>query len=135
MDDQKIMRKAFRAAVKARLKAYAPYSKFLVGASLTKGNQIFAGFNIENSSYGATLCAERTALAHALASGVKSFDSLTVITRGPRASAPCGLCLQMLSEFLKPNTKVFLGTPKGIQTGVKFRDLLPFQFDRRDLRP
>lgn len=86
------------AACEARLRAYAPYSKFLVGAALvTPDAKIFTGCNIENASYGLTICAERTAVFNAVAAGERQFSGLVVAT--PGGLAPCGACRQVLIEF------------------------------------
>ena len=97
MVDPAMERRAIEAALDVRLKAYAPYSKFLVGASLVAGDEIFRGCNVENASFGLTICAERTALFSAVAVGRLQFDLLVVATTG--GYAPCGACRQVLVEF------------------------------------
>ncbi len=88
------------AASRARIAAYAPYSSYLVGAALLSSDgRIFAGCNVENASYGLALCAERSAVAQLVASGQRSIIALVVVTAGPEAGSPCGLCRQTLSEF------------------------------------
>jgi cytidine deaminase len=91
------------AAKSARLRAYAPYSRYQVGAAVvTRSGRVFAGCNIENASYGACLCAERTAIAQMVAAGETDPVACAVVTLGPRAGSPCGICRQVLSEFAKP---------------------------------
>ncbi len=86
------------AAVAVRKHAYAPYSNFDVGAAiLTSDGRIFAGCNIENASYGLTICAERVAIGSAVASGGRVFSAIAIVT--PRGNPPCGACRQALAEF------------------------------------
>lgn len=88
------------AANRARGAAYAPYSRYRVGAALLSGTgRIFEGCNVENASFGLTLCAERNAVAQMVASGERALAALAVVTEGPEPGSPCGLCRQMLAEF------------------------------------
>jgi cytidine deaminase len=87
--------------------AYAPYSRFRVGATVVgEGGQIFSGCNVENASYGLTMCAERNAIAAAVAAGVKSIQTVLVYTPGQQAHAPCGGCRQVMQELMGPMANV-----------------------------
>jgi len=103
------------AARKAAQQAYAPYSKFNVGAALlTADGEVITGFNIENASYGLSLCAERAALVHALCRGHKKFSALALCAGAEKAATPCGACRQFLAEFLSPETPIFYAAlPEG----------------------
>ena len=117
------------AAVQARERAHAPYSNFKVGAALlTKDGNIYTGCNVENASYGASVCAERNAVAYALASGEKQFTQLAVITSTSPPSAPCGLCRQVLVEFCD-DLPILLCNPAGeiVRTTLQELQPLPFQ--------
>jgi len=89
-----------KQAIEAMENAYAPYSKFKVGAALlTKSGKIYTGCNIENSSYGASVCAERVAIFKAVSEGEHDFELLVVATKTEEPSPPCGICRQVISEF------------------------------------
>jgi len=91
-----------QAALAARKGAYAPYSRFKVGAALlldTTPREIITGCNVENSSYGLTICAERTAIAHAVSRGEQNFLAIAIASKGNDPAPPCGMCLQVLVEF------------------------------------
>jgi cytidine deaminase len=121
-------------AKKAREFAYAPYSKFKVGAALlSKDGQVYHGCNIENAAYSMTNCAERTALFKAYSEGVKQFDSLVVVadTEGP--VSPCGACRQVISELCDAEMEVVLTNLKGDILKLKVKDLLPGAFSPKDL--
>lgn len=87
------------AALEARRGSYAPYSGVTVGAALESDGQLFTGANVENGSYGLTICAERVAIFKAVASGVRKFDRIAVAGNQEWFLQPCGACLQVLSEF------------------------------------
>lgn len=122
--------KAWGEATGARRKAYAPYSKFLVGACFkaASGREYFSGFNIENSSYPAGLCAERVALCHMFAelgdATVPQF--LLVATDTDYALGPCGQCLQVLTEFCQPSMPVYLANLQGVQKKILLGELIRF---------
>lgn len=115
-------------ATSAREKAYAPYSNFRVGAALLgKSGRIYAAGNIENASSGADICAERAAIANAVASGEKEFEALAVIGDTPEPLSPCGICRQMLSEF-GSEIKVVMSNLKGDAAMTTITELLPGAF-------
>jgi cytidine deaminase len=90
------------AAQAARAKAYAPYSQYRVGAALlTRSGGLYAGSNVENATYGATLCAERSAVAAMVTAGDTQPIACAVVTAGPRPGTPCGICRQVLAEFAR----------------------------------
>lgn len=89
-----------QAAIAARVAAYAPYSNFPVGAALlVEGGRIFGGCNVENLSYGLTICAERNAIFTAVAAGKRKFRAIAVVADSPQAISPCGACRQVMCEF------------------------------------
>src|SRR5437868_12927568 len=114
------------AATAARRSAYAPYSQFSVGAALiTKAGKIYTGCNIENVSLGLTICAERSAIATAIAQGSKDFDTIAVVTAGKTPAVPCGACRQVLAEF-NPNIRIVAATIDGKVQEFDLAELLPF---------
>jgi cytidine deaminase len=89
-----------RAATEVRARAHAPYSNYAVGcALLVASGRVFTGCNVENASYGLSLCAERSAVAQMVAAGESAPVAVVVVTRGPKAGTPCGMCRQTLAEF------------------------------------
>lgn len=128
-----IVEKAFQAAIEAQKNAHAPYSNFHVGAAIkVKGkDKVYYGCNVENASYGATVCAERTAIQTSVcAEGKTEFEFLIVVTNTDPAIGPCGLCLQVISEFCAPDFPIYLANPQGIQRKVLFKDLLSSPFSK-----
>ncbi len=122
-------------AREASSRAYCPYSRFRVGAALeAEDGRVFLGVNVENASYSLTVCAERTALASAVAAGVLRFRRIAVAAGSSRPSPPCGACRQMLREFA-PDLE---GVSAGLSPGDPVRawslaDLLPDSFGPEDL--
>lgn len=112
-------------AREAQQQAYAPYSQFKVGAALlTKGGNVYTGANIENSSYGLSVCAERTAVFKAINAGESNFQSITICGSGDGFIYPCGACLQVLAEFSKDLT-VIITDEKNQQIEYNLIELLP----------
>ena len=117
------------AAHAAREGAYAPYSSYRVGAALLgEDGRIYAGANVENASYGLCLCAERAASAAAVNAGVRRFLGAVVVTQGPRAAAPCGMCRQVLAE-IGPSFPVRCVSADGDRIDTSVAELLPHAFD------
>ncbi|MBR5005276.1 MAG: cytidine deaminase [Erysipelotrichaceae bacterium] len=131
MTQEEILKHAF----KAMDNAYAPYSNYHVGACVAcKDGSYFYGANIENASYGATNCGERSAVFAAYSNGKRKDDieALAIVTDGGRVGAPCGVCRQVLSELLNQDTPIILsnGTEVVVYT---IAELLPVQFNSEDL--
>ena len=115
-------------AKQARMKAYSPYSHFKVGAAvLTKSGKIFHGCNIENSSYGATICAEQVALFNAYAHEEREVELIAVVADTRTLCPPCGICRQVILE-LAGNIDIILANLKGDKRIFKARELLPIAF-------
>ncbi|MCL2178916.1 MAG: cytidine deaminase [Proteobacteria bacterium] len=121
-------------ANKARLHAYAPYSKLLVGAAVWAGGRIFSGCNVENASFGLTLCAERNALAHTIAQAERP-KALLLLADTPHPIVPCGACRQVLVELCTPELPLLCCTLSGLQRPLLLSQLLPFAFDKSFLGP
>lgn len=113
------------AASKARMSAYVPYSKFSVGgALLTKSGKIFTGCNVENISFGLTICAERAAVAAAISEGQRDFVAIAVVADSGEPAVPCGACRQVLAEF-NPAIQIIASTVSGQRQEFNLSDLLP----------
>ncbi len=123
MTDQELLQLAKQAADNA----YAPYSNYYVGAALlTEEGKVFQGCNIENASYGATNCAERTAIYKAVSEGYRSFVKIAVIAKDGSTAYPCGICLQVMQEFM-PDGVVVLEQDDEI-ISYQLKELLPKGF-------
>ncbi|MBE6883055.1 MAG: cytidine deaminase [Ruminococcaceae bacterium] len=108
--------------------AYVPYSHFQVGAALLgRSGRIYSGCNIENSSYGATNCAERTALFKAVSEGEREFDAIAIVSSAGTATPPCGICRQVLSEFAPALPVLLVCEDKIIETSLDKIFGMPFE--------
>ena len=114
--------------------AYSPYSKFTVGAAvLAKDGRVFTGCNVENASYGATNCAERTAIFKAVSEGYREFEAIAVVASSGDYASPCGICRQVLAEFM-PDGKVILDSEEKGMVTYLVRELLPCGFSSKDIK-
>jgi len=117
------------ASKQARENAHAPFSNFRVGAAVrASSGRIFGGCNIENASYGLTLCAERVAIFKALSEGERNFEAIAVVTDADILTPPCGACRQIIWEFCG-DVPVLLGNLQGKRESLKMSDLFPKPFD------
>jgi len=118
------------AAREARRHAYAPYSRFRVGAAVRAKGRVFSGANVENASYGLTLCAERIAVAKAALAGARRLEALAVASGTAPPTPPCGMCLQALAEFAGPDLVVLLAGAGGAVMTTSLGALLPRGFEK-----
>lgn len=127
------MERLRRAALEARLQAYAPYSGFNVGAAVqAEDGRIFSGCNVENSSYGLTICAERNAIAAAVAAGARTFQALYVVADAQKPVAPCGACRQVAAEFKIP--VIVMANLAGEERRASWQELLPYAFSPKMMK-
>lgn len=123
--DQKLV----ELAKEAREFAYVPYSGFRVGAALLSiDGKIFTGCNIENSAFGPTNCAERTAFFKAVSEGYKTFQKIAVISDSEDFTAPCGVCRQVMAEFCEEDFEILMCRKDGKYRLVSLKELLPYAF-------
>jgi cytidine deaminase len=121
-------------ARRARQRAYAPYSRYAVGAAVLGDNgNVYQGANVENASYGLSLCAERSAVAAAIFDGVRRIQAVAVVTTTSPPVAPCGMCRQTLAEFAL-DCPVVLGNESGERVDTTLAELLPRAFHGDDIR-
>ena len=119
----------------SRRRAYAPYSRFRVGAAIeATSGRVYTGCNIENSSYGLTICAERTAIFKAISEGERNFRAIAIVADGSDFTPPCGACRQVLFD-LAGNIDIIMTNAKGRIRVTKLKNLLPMAFDSKHLRP
>ena len=122
----------YQNALSARENSYSPYSHFKVGAAVKfKGvEQIFYGCNVENASYGATICAERNAIWSGVAAvGKRDMEYLIVVADQENPVPPCALCLQVISEFYDAEMPIYLGNLEGLQKMYRLKEILPVPFN------
>ena len=122
-------------AFKAMENSYAPYSNYHVGAAvLTKDGKVFWGANIENASFGATNCGERSTIFAAYSNGYRkdTIEALAIVSDGDRIAAPCGICRQVLSELITGDTPIYLSNRKD-EMDTCMNELLPYQFTTEDV--
>lgn len=132
-DAQQALLQAARAA---RRNAYAPYSRFAVGAALLdEQGRVHAGCNVENAAYPQGLCAEAGALSAMVAAGGRRVAALLLVGEGPSLLTPCGGCRQKLREFAAPDTPVLVADAQGIRQGFTLAQLLPHAFGPEHLGP
>jgi len=126
------MKELIKKAMEAREKSYSPYSHFKVGAALkTTSGKVYTGTNVENASYGLTVCAERVAVYKAMSEGEREFEALAVFTEADELTPPCGACRQVLWEFSK-NLIIVLANSREEKI-LKLSDLLPLPFQKENL--
>lgn len=120
-------RRMIELATAVRMRAYAPYSQYRVGAAVADGDRIYVGANVENASYGATICAERVAICAAVSDGCRKLDRIVLVTSD--AASPCGMCRQFLAEF-GSQIEVLLvhSETHRVYRRLTVADLLPFPF-------
>jgi len=129
--DKSIIERAVKAALKIRENAHAPYSGFKVGAVIiTEEGELFSGVNIENSSFGATVCAERSALFSAVSAGSKKLYGVVIVSElNGRAVFPCGICRQVLADFNSDMKVILVNAKSGlIEKELSLKDIFPDQF-------
>jgi cytidine deaminase len=116
-----------------RKNAHAPYSRFRVGAAVLAGGAVYAGVNVENASYGLTVCAERNAACAAVAAGARRLEAIAVAGPTVDPVPPCGACLQTLAELAGPELPVVLMGSRGKRVETTLGELLPRAFTRKFL--
>lgn len=119
----------FQAAKAIQAKAYAPYSRFKVGAAIrTHDGQVFTGCNVENAAYPVGTCAEAGAISAMIAGGGSRIAEIVVMGEGDELVTPCGGCRQRIREFAAPETPIHVAGPEGIRKSFTLGELLPFSF-------
>lgn len=122
------------AALAVQKKAYAPYSHFFVGCCLQSATgQLYVGCNIENVSYGLTLCAEAAAISQLIIAGEQTITQVVIVGSSEQTCTPCGACRQRLAEFASPQTHIHMGNRAGIHQTLTIDELLPYAFHAEHL--
>ncbi|GAB2179454.1 cytidine deaminase [Dongia sp. agr-C8] len=130
-----MQKKLHDAAKHAYSRAYAPYSKFKVGAAiLADDGKIYAGGNVENAAYPNGVCAETSAISAMVLGGARRIRAIAVVAGGPKLVTPCGGCRQRIAEFADPETPVHICGPEGLKTSFTIAELLPASFGKRNLK-
>ena len=124
-------------AIAAKARSYSPYSRFAVGAAVLANGKIYEGANVENASYGLSICAERNAMMAAVLDGARSLEAVAVASDASPPAAPCGMCRQTLYEFAADPAavRVIMVNGSGERREMVLAELLPNAFGPRDLRP
>lgn len=123
-----------KRAIKARESAYAPYSNFHVGAALiTEDGSVYDGCNIENASYGAANCAERTAIFKAISEGHKEIKAIAIVGDMSTYTSPCGICRQVITEFAADDLKIILVKNEDDYLIKTLDEILPLAFSKKDI--
>lgn len=132
--DDRVWEDLRRAAEDVRAHAHVPYSGFAVGAALLADDgRIYSGCNVENASYGLTICAERAAVTNMVGSGARSIAAVFVVADADRPVPPCGACRQVLREFAVARAPLRMANLQGAVQDVALGELLPFAFSKEDL--
>lgn len=125
----------YKAAQEAMKRAYAPYSRFQVGAAiLSENNNIYTGCNVENVSYPCGTCAEAGAISSMICNGDKNIKAILIIADSSQLIRPCGACLQRIAEFSTPETIIYLANKEGIKQSLLLPQLLPSIFTAEELK-
>lgn len=134
-DSTKNRDKLISLALEAQKKAYAPYSKYLVGSAiLFEDGRITSGCNVENASYGGTVCAERVAIWKGISEGNAKIAEVAVVSNADVPWPPCGMCRQVIAEFAGANTIVHSGNGRGALRTSSFKEIFPDAFDPSQLK-
>lgn len=118
-----------KAALEAQKNAHAPYSQKKIGAAVLMDNgKVYSGCNVENASYGGTVCAERVAIFKAVSEGAHKIKEVVVVSSEANPWPPCGFCRQVIAEFATPQTQIHLANPQGASRSMSFEELFPEAF-------
>jgi len=124
-----LQQELLKKAIEAQKNAHAPYSHKHIGAAVLMDNgRVYNGCNVENASYGGTVCAERVAIFKAISEGARQIKEVLVVSSEPNPWPPCGFCRQVIAEFATPDTKIHLSNPEGHSRTLRFIELFPEAF-------